>query len=235
MPRLPTEEQLDNLLNAVRAELAELEHGVPYTVRGRKKGRFTIFDLLDRAADDEPGYPASSLGGTSPTTVIDSDEDPHRGGAPGDRVGELAVFGEHGHPAEAFAEIRVLLERARAGLIEAVDKLKDAVPPAPPRDPDGCVSCARIPKYFSPLWEGHESTDRCQFCASARAEQIEVDGQVVKKAGEDVPLEVLEVHRQGKYITTKVWREVLATQRQLAQKPKGKKARKRSYRSLVGR
>lgn len=220
---LPTDDDLRNLVAGIRAALDDFEQGVLYVSRRKEHKRFTVKDLRDQCADDEVGYPATSIPGGSGGNVVDDENNPHPFAAPGDRVGELAVFGERESPMYHLEALLTDLEGARSRIDDATRELKHAVPPPPPPDQPGCKSCARIKGNFSPIWPGHEATERCQFCATWKPEEvvIEILGKrvVVKAAGEDLPIEAIQFHQLRRNLTTKFWRELAVRKAQ----PKAKR------------
>jgi hypothetical protein len=230
---LPTDDDLRNLLAGIRSALEDLEKGVLYVANRKEHKRFTIRDLRDRCADDEFGYPSRSIAGGSGSNVVDDEDDPKPFATGGDRVGELAVFGERESPMKALDALLGQLEGARASIEDARRELKYAVPPPPPPDQPGCKSCARIKGNFSPLWEGHEATERCRFCADWKPEEVVVDiaGRrvVVKRKDEDLPIEAIQFHQLRRNLTTKFWRELAA--KRVAQ-AEAKKAKRRQLSSV---
>jgi hypothetical protein len=224
---LPTDDDLHNLLAGIRAAVDDFEAGVLYVANRKEHKRFTVIDLRDRCAGDELGYPRNSISGGPGSNVVDDELDPKAFAAAGDRVGELAVFGEHDSLLNALEAVLVSLEGARVRIDQATTELKDAVPPPPPPDQPGCVSCARIPGNFSPIWEVYKAGERCQFCASWKPEEVVIDlaGRrvVVKRKGEDLPLEAIEFHQLRRNLTTKFWRELAATRVAQAEAKKAKR------------
>lgn len=208
---LPSAERVRALLQAIAANAADLENGVP--ALGRKAETFSIFDLLQRCNEDDPGYPPSSgLEGAAAG----------RGTHP-DPVMQMATVGDPGSPHDLFEALLAELEGAKRRTDMAVTRLRDARPvPQPkagPRGPRGCRSCARLPKNWTPLYEKREKDDLCRKCW----EWWKAHDEALP------PLGVIEAWRDGRRLTNKIINDAFAAE--TSRRRKGKKRRRVSARS----
>src|SRR5437660_1485252 len=99
---LPSAERVGALLRSITGAVDELQAGVPALDRQRSR-TFSIFDLLERCADDEVGYPPTSglsAGGSG------------NGGYP-NPVMTLVTEGEPGSPQGLFEAVLAELEGAK--------------------------------------------------------------------------------------------------------------------------
>lgn len=215
---LPRAEQVEQLLESIRSAASELEAGVPSLDRSTGK-TFDIYDLLERALADEPGFPPTS--GHNGTDRRSNVPRP---------VEHLAIDGEPGSPADDFDIVLTQLEGAKMRVESAVRQLLTARPkPAITRKGEpGCKSCSRLPKHWVPLYEHHEKDGLCRKCwewwvASA----AEIDDRLVP------PLGVVQAWRDGRKLTNKIIAEALADEAAAAEaRPKQRSVKKGARRGV---
>lgn len=208
--------QLGEMLDEARSLLHSIEHGV---VRDPKTGErgLNVYGLLDWAkAARGDGFPrGATREGGGPGTVLDEENVPMP--PLSDPVGELVVAEDN--------SVRRSAADVRRGIRSAIDDLRMAVsalmkadkpPPAIVTDP-GCRSCwrrkvwmavAKVTKRVRVVDDDgnvefvEEDVPLCRWC---------YDWNAAHKS--DPPLEILQLHHEGRRITDRLVREVLGKKR----------------------
>jgi hypothetical protein len=168
-----------------------------------------------RAPRGGDGYPTYSGGGSG------------RGGEndPVEALAErLADDGEMPDPVDEAVEVVSLsLRAAKSRLEQAVEAMQYVADQLPAPAKPGCSSCARL-RVFTEADEGKNG--RCRWCYDHLNSNMTVDGQVVSKKGDEIPVFLLRIRlEESRKLTTRDLRQCLAEEiaERRAAKKKGKK------------